>query len=96
MRRALFILTLLAAAATTAHAEYRAFELVITNPTTGQERVVLSTLDPNQYRRFYPIMPEERVTYRQTWRCRGNTSNFQAICPKPEKPAPTVEKPVKK
>jgi hypothetical protein len=47
--------------------------------------VVLSTLDPNQYRRFYPTKLEEKIVYRQTWRCRGNTSNFQAVCPKPEK-----------
>jgi len=69
-----------------ANAEYRAFELVITDPTSGQERVVLSNLDPNQYRRYYPIKPQEKIVYRQTWRCRGNTSNFQAVCPKPEKP----------
>ena len=78
-------LSILATAPLT-HAEYRAFELVISNPTTGQERVVLSTLDPNQYRRFYPTSPDEKITYRQTWRCRGNTSNFQAVCPKPQKP----------
>jgi hypothetical protein len=70
-----------------AQAEYRAFELVITDSTSGQERVVLSTLDPNQYRGYYPIKPEEKITYRQTWRCKGNTSGYKAICPKPEVPA---------
>jgi hypothetical protein len=68
-------------------AEYRAFELVIVDSTSGQERVVLSTLDPNQYRGYYPIKPTEKITYRQTWRCRGNTADFRAICPKPEVPA---------
>ncbi len=57
----------------TAHAEYRAFELVITDSTSGQERVVLSTLDPNQYRGYYPAKPGEKITYRQSWRCKGNT-----------------------
>jgi hypothetical protein len=72
---------------TKAAAEYRAFELVISDPTSGQERVVLSTLDPIQYRYYYPVRPEESVTYSATWRCRGNTSG-QPICPKPEDKAP--------
>ena len=70
-----------------APAEYRAFELVITDPTSGQERVVHTNLDPNQYRKYYPTKPDEKITYRQTWRCKGNTANYKAICPKPEKPA---------
>ncbi|NJM10079.1 MAG: hypothetical protein HC883_04110 [Bdellovibrionaceae bacterium] len=67
-----------------AHAEYRAFELVIANPTTGQERVVVSTLDPRQYRHYHPVKLEEQVTYRSTWMCKGNTSGQKPICPKPE------------
>jgi hypothetical protein len=80
------LLCLLALATFRAHAEYRAFELVIVDSTTGQERVVLSTLDPNQYRGYYPVKPDEKITYRQTWRCRGNTSGFKPICPKPDLP----------
>lgn len=67
-----------------AHAEYRAFELVIQDRATGQERTVISTLDPNLYRTYYPVQLTEVVRYRATWRCRGNTSNFQPICAKPE------------
>ena len=67
-----------------ASAEYRAFELVIIDSTSGQERVVLSNLDPKQYRHYYPIKAEDRITYRSTWRCKGNTSNFQPICPNPK------------
>lgn len=81
-----FAKLLLVLAATSAHAEYRAFELVITDSTSGQERVVLSTLDPNQYRGYYPVKLTERVSYRQTWRCKGNTADFKPICPKPEVP----------
>jgi hypothetical protein len=66
------------------HAEYRAFELVITDPTTGQERVVKSNLDPLQYRHYYPIKAEEQITYRATWMCRGNTSGGKPICPNPK------------
>ena len=66
-------------------AEYRAFELVISDATTGGEKVVLSSLDPNQYRRYYPVKDEERVVYRATWMCRGNTSGFKSVCARPEK-----------
>ncbi len=81
---ALFVQMLIFATTGLAHAEYRAFELVITNSATGQERVLVSNLDPRQYRRYYPIKITETVLYRDTWMCRGNTSHFQAICPKPE------------
>jgi hypothetical protein len=67
-----------------AFAEYRAYELVITNSVTGQEKVVLSSLDPDQYRGYHPLSPNEAIAYRDTWMCRGNTSE-KAICPKPEK-----------
>lgn len=69
-----------------AHAEYRAFELVITDSTSGQERIDISTLDPNQYRAYYPVKYTENVKYRATWRCKGNTSG-KPICAKPESPA---------
>jgi hypothetical protein len=81
-----------------AHAEYRAFELVIANPATGQERVVVSNLDPRRYRHYYPVKAGEEITYRQTWMCRGNTSQFKPVCPKPADSAPpaTTEVPTKK
>ena len=63
-----------------AHAEYRAFELVIYNSTSGQERVVISNLDPRQYRKYFPVKLDEAISYRNTWMCRGNTSNFKPIC----------------
>ena len=67
-----------------ASAQYRAFELVITDPTTGRERVEISTLDPLQYRQYHPTKPEEQISYRATWMCKGNTSNFKPICPNPK------------
>lgn len=69
---------------TAAQAEYRAFELVITDPTTGQERIVISSMNPFEYRRFHPVKIDEQVTYRATWMCKGNTSHFKPVCPKPE------------
>ena len=71
-----------------ARAEYRAFELVIVNKVTGAERVVLASLDPDQYRGYHPLDPNEEISYRDTWLCKGNTSE-KAVCPKPERPART-------
>jgi hypothetical protein len=76
-----------------ANAEYRAFELVIANSTTGQERVVISNLDPRQYRRYFPVKLDETITYRNTWMCKGNTSHMKPTCPAPkdgEEPAPNT------
>jgi hypothetical protein len=81
-----------------ARAEYRAFELVITNTVTGTERIVLATLDPDQYRGYHPLDAGETITYRDTWMCKGNTAEKQ-ICPKPardEKPSQSPDpKPTK-
>ena len=86
------MLILLALLLQTAHAEYRAFELVIYNSTSGQERVVVSNLDPRQYRKYFPVKLDEEITYRNTWMCRGNTANFKPTCPAPtdeeQAPAP--------
>lgn len=64
--------------------EYRAFELVIKNPTTGQERIVISTLDPQQYRGYYPVSSEETVTYKSTWKCYGSSPHLTPICSNPK------------
>lgn len=66
-----------------ARAEYRAFELVITDSSTGQERTEVSSLTPAQYRQFYLVKPTESVTYRATWMCKGNTSHRKPTCPRP-------------
>jgi hypothetical protein len=84
MRRAAFLLFWILSSSTAARAEYRAFELVLTDPTTGQEKVVVSTLDPWQYVIYHPVGPQVQVIYRSTWMCRGNTSNFKPICPNPK------------
>jgi len=75
-----------------ARAEYRAFELVIVNSTTGQERVERSSLDPKQYTRYYPVKVDEAVTYRATWMCRGNTSHAKPLCPQPDTRSPAAPK----
>lgn len=66
-----------------ARAEYRAFELVIFNNSTGQEKVLISTLDPKQFSAYYPVKYDETVTYRSTWMCKGNTAG-RKICAQPD------------
>ena len=87
------LIFLLLALGLNAHAEYRAFELVIFNQTTGQERVLISTLDPKQFRAYHPVKYDETVTYHATWMCRGNTAG-KTICARPEGKAPMTQPPV--
>lgn len=68
----------------TSRAEYRAFELVITDKASGTERVEVSTLTPAQYRQFYVVKTTETIYYRATWMCRGNTSGRKPVCPNPK------------
>lgn len=79
---ALVGLTLMAPCST--FAQYRAFELVIKDAATGQERVEVSTLTPVQYRAYYPTKPSETVSYRATWMCRGNTGHHKPVCANPK------------
>ena len=85
----LFLLT------NTAHAEYRVFVLKISKrapasapgappAATSDYRLVQSTLDPEQYRGYYTVLPDEDITYIQTWRCFGRTSDFKEFCPNPK------------
>lgn len=86
-------------------AEYRVFVLKITKkaPPTEQLpqkqqpatdfRLVESTLDPEQYRFYYPVAADEEITYIDTWRCYGRTDNFKPHCPNPKGQIPTEENP---
>lgn len=78
-------------------AEYRVFLLKIEKrrPASAQEaadsaaapaRFLESTLDPEQYRGYYPVADDEQVTYVDTWRCRGRTDH-RPLCPNPRGPA---------
>lgn len=68
----------------TVHAEYRVFTLMIANDKTNENRQFDSTLDPDQYKTYYPLGPDEKISYLQTWRCRGRTSDFKTHCLKPQ------------
>lgn len=51
--------------------------------TATSFREVLSTLDPEQYRGYYQVAPDEEVKYVATWRCYGRT-NGRDLCPNPK------------
>ncbi|ASD65512.1 hypothetical protein [Bdellovibrio bacteriovorus] len=85
-----------------AQAEYRVFLLKITKktaapqaqqPETQDFRLVESTLDHVQYRYYYPVAADEEVTYIDTWRCYGRTSDFQPHCPNPKGQIPAEPAP---
>ncbi|MBC7740897.1 MAG: hypothetical protein H7061_01790 [Bdellovibrionaceae bacterium] len=68
-----------------AKAEYRTFTLLLTNTKTKSAKHIQTTLDPNQYKTIYPLAPDEKLTYVQTWRCKGRTDFFKARCDQPTK-----------
>ncbi len=71
-------------------AEYRVFQLRITQPQAEntqapQPRFIQSTLDPWQYKEYYPLAPDEVIDYTETWMCPGRTDHHQDLCPNPNK-----------
>ncbi len=67
-----------------AKAEYRVYELVITDTTTGKSRTVASTLDNLQYRDYYPVKLAETVEIQDTWMCWPRTDYYKRLCPNPK------------
>ncbi len=78
-----------------AQAEYRVFRLKITKkaqaPAQAEERIVESTLDPEQYPRYYPLQADEVVSYTETWRCYGRTDGEIPFCPQPQRQPSSAE-----
>jgi hypothetical protein len=66
-----------------AQAEYRAFLLEVKDTNGTVVRTFKSSLDPDQYRAFYPLKDGESLSYIDTWMCQGRTGNFQPICTSP-------------
>lgn len=86
MNKLIYILFLFAIT-TKAHAEYRVFQLQVTGPDGVVSRTFPSTLDPEQYRRYHPLPMEMKLSYQETWMCKGNTQDFKALCTNPKPPA---------
>lgn len=83
-------------------AEYRVFLLKIakrapaSDPTAAPPqdyRLVESTLDPIQYRYYYPVAQDEEISYTETWRCYGRTDHFKPYCPNPKGQIPPANTP---
>ena len=83
----------------TGQAEYRLFVLEISKPNEDKTqppitRTVQSSLDPEQYRGYYPVAADETIRYVQTWKCKGPTYGDQDFCPNPSQkaqiPTPSV------
>jgi len=69
-------------------AEYRVFVLKIQMPGEEGGKLIKSTLDPEQYRGYYPVPDGATVTYVETWRCFGRTG-LQPMCDNPKAAANT-------
>lgn len=80
-------------------AEYRVFELEVTTfadtlpvpqatiplavPAEVNKTIIISNLDPDQYRGYHTINANQRIRYISTWRCPGRTAN-KDYCPNPK------------
>lgn len=47
------------------------------------KKTVLSNLDPQQYRGYNTILPNQKIRYISTWKCPGRTAN-KDYCPNPK------------
>ena len=70
-----------------ARAEYRVFQLVITDQTTGKARTVISNLDDLQYTQYHYVKSTESIAVQDTWMCWRRSDNYQPYCPNPRGPA---------
>ena len=84
--RRLFLLALVFGIPFYAHiakAEYRVHKLAILGPDGKITKEVVSTLDHMQYAQYFEIPQNHHVQYEESWKCYGNTNNFQVYCPNP-------------
>ena len=65
-----------------AAAEYRVFTLLIENKKANTTKTIDSTLDPDQYKTFYTLSPDEEISYIDTWMCKGYTGFLKPHCQK--------------
>lgn len=73
-----------------AHAEYRVFQLVITDSTSGKSRTVVGTLDDLQYSQYHYVKTTETIALADTWMCWKRSDNFQPHCPNPKATGPSA------
>lgn len=84
MRKRAFSFFGILLATSIASAEYRVFDLEITDQKTGNVRHVTSNLDDIQYPGYYPLNTGETIKIGDTWMCYKNrTENYQTYCSNP-------------
>ena len=91
IRSAVLALALLAVCSGVAQAEYRAYELEVTdildcriNKREKCKRFQVQTaMAPDLYRRTHGGNQRIGVILLATWMCRGDTSRFRDVCPRP-------------
>ena len=52
-------------------------------PEAIDSKIVISNLDPEQYRGYYNVQKNQNVRYISTWKCPGRTAN-KDYCPNPK------------
>lgn len=66
-----------------ARAEYRVYQLKITDTLTQKSREVLSTMMPAAYIVYYPIRSSEMVEIVDNWMCWKRSDGYQKLCTRP-------------
>ena len=64
-------------------AEYRVFELTITNTKTKKSRKVHSQLDAIQYRDYHHLQSWEKLKMTDTWMCWKRHKAYVPLCKRP-------------
>lgn len=64
-------------------AEYRVFELKLTNTKTKEVRYEVSTLDQYQYQGYLYLHRDETIELVDTWMCWKRGDNYKLNCRRP-------------
>ncbi len=59
------------------------------SPEIVDKKIVISNLDPDQYRGYHTVKPGQKIRYISTWRCPGRT-DYKDYCPNPKVKTDTV------
>lgn len=68
---------------TQALAEYRVFRLQIYDNEGNIVREFKYNLDPGQYVEYWPLSPNQKIRYTETWLCPGRTAPNLQFCKSP-------------
>jgi hypothetical protein len=66
-----------------AEAEYRVYQLKLTDTQTNKSHEFLSTLMPKQYIFYYPITAFQTLQIVDHWMCWQRSDGFKKLCTRP-------------